>query len=102
MQGAALFFLFFPFYNYFPFKVANKLAPGAVAKVNPGKLPFHRLENISNFLAWVRSLGIEDRNSFVSVDLHDEKDLKAVLICLLNLKRKTGYGNWEQKPKVCC
>jgi hypothetical protein len=51
----------------------KKLKPGAIPKINAGKLPFHRLENLSNFLGWVRSTGIEDRNSFVSVDLHDEK-----------------------------
>ncbi len=54
-------------------KLANALKPGSVAKINPGKLPFHRLENIESFTKFVRSLGIQDRNSFVSVDLHDEK-----------------------------
>ena len=80
-------------------KLANALKPDAIKKINPGKLPFHRLENLENFSKWVRSLGIPDRNSFVSVDLHDEKDLKAVVICLLNVKRETGFGNVATKPK---
>jgi hypothetical protein len=70
-----------------------------VHQVNAGKLPFHRLENLENFTRFVRSLGIQDRNSFVSVDLHEAKDLKAVIICLLNVKRETGFGNVATKPK---
>ena len=80
-------------------KLANVLKPGAVPKINPGKLPFHRMENLQNFSSFVRSLGIPDRNNFVSVDLHDEKDLKAVLLSLLTLKRETGGGNIPKGPK---
>merc|ERR1711916_167017 len=78
----------------------NALKPGSVAKINPGKLPFHRMENIQNFCQAIKkNFGIEDRNNFVTVDLHDEKDLGAVLKTILCLKRQTGAAMWENKPK---
>lgn len=78
---------------------ANKLKPGAIPGKRNGKLPFHQMENIELFTNFVRALGLEDRNNFVTVDLRDEKDLAAVLKTFLCLKRHLGYKMREQKAK---
>jgi hypothetical protein len=80
-------------------KLANVLKPGIVKKINGAKLPFHKMENIQNFTIAARELGVIDRNNFVTVDLYEENDLKAVLKTLLNLKRDLGYGINEKKPQ---
>jgi transgelin len=79
--------------------LANKLRPGIVAKVNKGNVAFLKLENIENFTKAARAMGVIDRYNFVSVDLYEEKNLKSVLRCLLNLKRDLGFGFNQHKPK---
>lgn len=78
-------------------ELANKLRPGIIAKVNKGNVAFLKLENIENFTKAARTLGVIDRYNFVSVDLYEEKGLKSVLRCLLNLKRDLGFGFTKHK-----
>ena len=80
--------------------LANALKPGCIKKINHQKLPFMQMENINSFCSALRNVfGIQDRDSFVTIDLFEEKDLQAVLKTILCLKRQQGYGMNEGKPK---
>ncbi len=56
----------------------NKLRPGAVAKVNAGKMPFVQMENISNYLAACGNLRMATHDLFQTVDLYEEKNMNQV------------------------
>lgn len=72
-------------------QLANKLKPGAV-KVVTSTMPFKQMEGITAFVAFARAFGVEERNLFVTVDLFEAKNIKAVATCVRELKRLSGAG----------
>jgi len=73
-------------------KLANKLKPGIVPKINTQKMPFLQMENIAAFIAAAKELGVPDEYNFLTVDLYDGKNLSQVSTALVTLKRVMGSG----------
>ncbi|KAJ2043546.1 Protein kinase of the Mitotic Exit Network, partial [Coemansia sp. S2] len=65
----------------------NKLRPGAIKSINTRSLPFTQMENISNFLAAARKLGLESTDLFQTVDLYEGKNMPRVIMTLLTIAR---------------
>jgi uncharacterized protein with LGFP repeats len=61
-------------------RLANKIKPGSVPKINePATMPFKKMENIANYLKAVRSLGMKEFEMFGTPDLFDEKNVQQVV-----------------------
>jgi len=73
-------------------KLANKLKPGAVPRINNQRMPFMQMENISAFIAAAKELGVEDQYNFLTVDLFEGKNLSQVVTAIIALKRVMGGG----------
>jgi hypothetical protein len=67
--------------------LANAIQPGVVAKVNKQKMPFMKMENIQAFLNACQAWGMKPADLFQTVDLYEEKNMVAVITCLLAVKR---------------
>ncbi|KAJ2725718.1 Protein kinase of the Mitotic Exit Network [Coemansia sp. Benny D115] len=68
-------------------RLINTLRPGAVKRINTRNLPFAQMENISNFLAAARKLGLESTDLFQTVDLYEGKNIPRVIMTLLTIAR---------------
>jgi hypothetical protein len=73
-------------------QLANKLKSGAINKVAQSTMPFKQMENIAAFIAFARSFGVDERNLFMTVDLFEAKNIKAVCTTIRELKRLSGGG----------
>jgi len=82
--------------------LANKLQPGGVRKTNDIKAVKMAVfkasksqENIGNFLAWAKSYGLPDANTFQTADLYEGTNLAAVQRAIFNvggLAKKKGFS----------
>ena len=74
--------------------LANKLKPGSVAKIQSSAKPFSQRENIAAYLDACKSLGVPQFDLFVTVDLYERRNMKAVVRNLHSLGRvaQTIYG----------
>ncbi|KAJ1643166.1 Protein kinase of the Mitotic Exit Network [Coemansia asiatica] len=68
-------------------KLINTLRPGAIKRINTRNLPFTQMENISNFLAAARKLGLKSTDLFQTVDLYEGKNMPRVIMTLLTIAR---------------
>jgi len=59
----------------------------SVPQPSTSGLAFKQMENISNFLAGCKTLGLRDSDCFMTVDLYEAKNMVAVVDCILMLKR---------------
>ncbi|XP_022252587.1 calponin-1-like [Limulus polyphemus] len=66
-------------------KLINILMPGAVPKVNEGKMPFKQMENIEMFLKGCVKYGLKPHDLFQVNDLYERKNLYMVVSCLFTL-----------------
>lgn len=64
-------------------KLANKVEPGSIGRINKLKTAYHSMENISNFLKWAESVGVQDL--FNVDDLQWGQDPNAVIKTLTQL-----------------
>jgi len=65
-------------------KAANAVEPNIIQKIHTQQMPFKQMENITNFIRACRKLGVLEKDLFSTVDLHEEKNLKVVQICVYN------------------
>ena len=65
----------------------NKIKPGSCPKPQNKKLPFVQRENIGNYLTACGKLGIPSFESFMTVDLFEGKNMKAVVLNIHSLGR---------------
>lgn len=56
-------------------KLINCIKPGSIKKIEISNMPFKQMENISNFLKAIRTVGIAEYELFETVDLYEEKVL---------------------------
>mmetsp|Transcript_29935 Transcript_29935/g.46346 ORF Transcript_29935/g.46346 Transcript_29935/m.46346 type:complete len:262 (-) Transcript_29935:91-876(-) len=63
----------------------NAIQPGTVRKVNQGNMPFKCMENLQNFLAGCRVVGVLDSDLFAVPDLYEGKNMTLVLQALNSL-----------------
>uniref|UniRef100_A0A4D5R9H6 Transgelin n=1 Tax=Scolopendra viridis TaxID=118503 RepID=A0A4D5R9H6_SCOVI len=81
-------------------KLVNELKPGSVKKIQTSSLAFKSMENISAFLEAAVALGVPSQETFQTVDLWENQNPNAVVICLQSLGRKAGnYGKPTIGPK---
>jgi len=81
-------------------KLANKLAPGSIRKINTSKLPFSLMENIEAFLnVCAQNFKLSQHELFMTVDLWENKNMTQVLTTLAALRRSaTGVLSASSKP----
>lgn len=68
-------------------ELANSLQPGAVKRIERKEAPFQMRENIANFIAAAKALGVPNNELFDVADLFEAKKMRQVLICLYALGR---------------
>ena len=76
-------------------KLINKLAPSSVRKVNDSKMAFKQMENIGNFLSGVSAYGVPANESFQTVDLYENQNMRQVLICIQSLGRHAQKNSFD-------
>jgi len=60
-------------------ELINKIQPGAIPKVNKGRLAFMQMENIGYFLEAAEKMGLKKHDSFRTVDLYEDKNIPQVI-----------------------
>jgi len=73
-------------------KAMNKIQKHSIKKIHNDEQPFHQRENIDNFIAACRELGLKDQELFLPNDLYDGKNLLGVAECLISLSRLLRGG----------
>jgi hypothetical protein len=78
-------------------KLANKIEPGIIRKINTSKMPFMQMENISAYLNALKKFGVPAHETFQTIDLYENKNMLQVLNSFFALSRtlndKGGYDN---------
>ena len=66
----------------------NIIQPGCIPKFNAApSMPFKKMENVTAAIKAMRAFGLRENELFSTVDVIDEKNLRAVVICLTALGR---------------
>ena len=60
-------------------KLINAIKPATIKKISTSALKFSQMDNITAFLRAAKALGVPERDLFDTIDLHEEKDLVAVV-----------------------
>ncbi|KAI8804170.1 calponin homology domain-containing protein [Cladochytrium replicatum] len=68
-------------------KLMNALLPEHTIKISPSGLAFKKMENINNFLDRCQKLGIPKFDTFMTVDLFEEKNIPQVIQCIYSVSR---------------
>eukprot|EP00761_Pharyngomonas_kirbyi_P011977 gb/GECH01012003.1/.p1 GENE.gb/GECH01012003.1/~~gb/GECH01012003.1/.p1 ORF type:complete len:290 (+),score=74.46 gb/GECH01012003.1/:1-870(+) len=63
-------------------KLANRIKPGSIKKVNNMKMPFMQMENINSFLEFAKNIGVSSHDLFMTIDLFEGKNIPQVIQCL--------------------
>lgn len=78
-------------------KLANKIEPGTIKKINNSKMPFMQMENISAYLNALNKFGVPAHETFQTIDLFEDKNMLQVLNSFFALSRtlddKGGYDH---------
>ena len=85
--------------------LVNALKPGTIKKISTKQMPFMQMENIAAYLsACNAAFAIETFESFMTVDLYEDKNMGAVVLNLHALGRATqslaGYAGPTLGAKV--
>eukprot|EP00002_Diphylleia_rotans_P006359 TRINITY_DN15741_c0_g1_i1.p1 TRINITY_DN15741_c0_g1~~TRINITY_DN15741_c0_g1_i1.p1 ORF type:complete len:192 (-),score=44.85 TRINITY_DN15741_c0_g1_i1:187-762(-) len=78
----------------------NRVKPNTVKKINTNSMAFMQMENLSNFLAGCKSLGVIDSDLFSPVDLYEEKNWPQVIQCIHSLGRVAQKVPGYTGPKL--
>ncbi|XP_004929461.1 myophilin [Bombyx mori] len=70
-------------------KLANKLAPGSVKKIQEKGTNFQLMENIQRFQAAIKKYGVPEEEIFQTADLFERRNIPQVTLCLYALGRIT-------------
>lgn len=68
-------------------KLANKLAPGSVKKIQERGTNFQLMENIQRFQAAVKKYGVPEEEIFQTADLFERRNIPQVTLSLYALGR---------------
>ena len=67
---------------------ANNIRPGICKGIKKSKMPFIKMENIGKFISAVSTLGVRSNDSFMTIDLYEQKNMVQVVNCILALKNR--------------
>ncbi|XP_071126829.1 muscle-specific protein 20-like [Mytilus galloprovincialis] len=76
-------------------QLINTLSPGAVKKLNDGKMAFKMMENISNFLTAIEKYGVSRHDLFQTVDLYEGQNMVQVVNAIHALGRKAQKNGFD-------
>lgn len=68
-------------------KLANKLAPGSVKKIQERGTNFQLMENVQRFQAAIKKYGVPEEEIFQTADLFERRNIPQVTLCLYSLGR---------------
>lgn len=68
-------------------EVANRVVPGSVRRIAQSTMPFKQMENISHYVEACTALGVPAQDLFMTVDLFEAKDMRAVVRNIHSLGR---------------
>jgi hypothetical protein len=61
--------------------------PGTIRKISSSAMPFKQMENVSHYVDACQALGVPAQDLFMTVDLYEGKDMRAVVRNLHSLGR---------------
>jgi len=70
-------------------KLANKLTPGSVKKIQERGTNFQLMENVQRFQAAIKKYGVPEEEIFQTADLFERRNIPQVTLCLYSLGRIT-------------
>lgn len=68
-------------------KLANKLTPGSVKKIQERGTNFQLMENVQRFQAAIKKYGVPEEEIFQTADLFERRNIPQVTLCLYSLGR---------------
>jgi len=81
-------------------KLANKLTPGSVKKIQEKGTAFQLMENIQRFQAAIKKYGVPEEEIFQTPDLFERRNIRQVSLCLYALGRITQKHPEYQGPRL--
>jgi len=70
-------------------RLANKLTPGSVKKIQERGTNFQLMENVQRFQAAIKKYGVPEEEIFQTADLFERRNIPQVTLCLYSLGRIT-------------
>jgi hypothetical protein len=70
-------------------KLANKLTPGCIKKIQERGTNFQLMENVQRFQAAIKKYGVPEEEIFQTADLFERRNIPQVTVCLYSLGRIT-------------
>lgn len=74
-------------------KLANKLTPGSVKKIQERGTNFQLMENIQRFQAAIKKYGLPEEEIFQTADLFERRNIPQVTLSLYALARLVSFFN---------
>lgn len=79
--------------------LANRIKPNSFKIQGKPFGVFQKMVNLSNFIEFCKKIGVPEEELFVSVDLIEKKNLKAVETCLYSLSRNAVQRGFIQEDE---
>ncbi|XP_038068192.1 calponin-1-like isoform X1 [Patiria miniata] len=76
-------------------KLANKLQPGSVRRINESKMAFKQMQNIGNFLTFAEAYGCNKADMFQTMDLFEGQNMPQVVNAIHALGRKAREKGFD-------
>jgi len=76
-------------------QLINKLQPGSVKKINKGKMPFVKMENIGQFLDGCYAYGVKKEDMFQTADLYEGQNMVQVVNGIAAVSRRACTRGYE-------
>lgn len=74
-------------------KLANKLTPGSVKKIQERGTNFQLMENVQRFQAAIKKYGVPEEEIFQTADLFEKRNIAQVTLCLYSLGRLVSISS---------
>jgi len=81
-------------------RLANKLTPGCIKKIQEKGTAFQLMENIQRFQAAIKKYGVPEEEIFQTPDLFERRNIRQVSLCLYALGRITQKHPEYQGPRL--
>eukprot|EP00300_Choanocystis_sp_HF-7_P036301 c52144_g1_i1.p2 GENE.c52144_g1_i1~~c52144_g1_i1.p2 ORF type:complete len:151 (-),score=28.65 c52144_g1_i1:35-463(-) len=76
-------------------RLVNVIAPGSVAKIYSGTMPFKLMQNIQAFTDTIAAWGVPSASSFQTVDLWEAKNMNQVILTIQATSRKAAERGYR-------